>query len=460
MIYLSVLEDDLAVGDDDSGHAEDGHALEYVEVVGLMVVGDADGAAGLGVPDDDVGVGALGDAALARIDVERLGGVGAGHGHEAARVHLARAYALLPHDAHALFDAVDAVGDLGEVVFAEGFLVRVEDAVVGAGELEVAVGEQVHEEAGRRGVVAQRRRHHVAGTVAPALVEVVGAVGAEAGGDRLADHHTAASARVRDDGGARLAHHVNDVDRAVDLLGDGDGAHGRLGLELLGPREQVALGTGDAERLDLLLALVDEVAVLGVDERNGAELLAALEQLDEVLVLDHERVLVGHEALERVDALLLGQHIHLLGHLVVVVVDARVEGVVAAGLLLRARLVQIVGLDERHVAILQHEVHDRGGAASESSARARVEVVGGARAHEVELKVRVRVDAARYDELALGVDDLRAARHGQILANLAYHAVLHEHVGQERLVMVDNAAAFDQQSVLRTLHTQTHTQTC
>ena len=43
----------------------------------------------------------------------------------------------LPDDGHAVLQAVDAVRDLGEIVFAQSFLNAVECAVVSAGALKV-----------------------------------------------------------------------------------------------------------------------------------------------------------------------------------------------------------------------------------------------------------------------------------------------------------------------------------
>lgn len=42
------------------------------------------------VPEDQVRIRTHGDAALARVQVENLGGVGAGHGHKLVFVHLTR----------------------------------------------------------------------------------------------------------------------------------------------------------------------------------------------------------------------------------------------------------------------------------------------------------------------------------------------------------------------------------
>ena len=65
------------------------HAFEDVEVDVLVMRLGRDGTRGRRVPDDHVGVGADGDAALARVNVENLGRIRAGHRYELTRVQLA-----------------------------------------------------------------------------------------------------------------------------------------------------------------------------------------------------------------------------------------------------------------------------------------------------------------------------------------------------------------------------------
>ena len=77
---------------------------------------------------------------LLGIDVEYFGGSGAGNGHEAAWVHLARGDTLLPDDGHAVLHAVDAVRDLGEVALPHCLLLGGEGAVVRARALQVVTG--------------------------------------------------------------------------------------------------------------------------------------------------------------------------------------------------------------------------------------------------------------------------------------------------------------------------------
>src|SRR3989338_10172869 len=122
---LAFVPADAATGDGGVGDSLDLHALEDVKVAGVVVGLGGDDSGGAGVPDDDVGVGADGDEALARIAVEELGYVGGGDGDELRRGEDARGHALVPHHGHAVLDAVDAVGNAAEVVLPQRLLVGV-----------------------------------------------------------------------------------------------------------------------------------------------------------------------------------------------------------------------------------------------------------------------------------------------------------------------------------------------
>ena len=109
--------------------------LEDVKVDGVMMRLGRDDS-GLGrVPDNHISIGAGRDAALPRVDVEDPGGGGRGGAHEPLWGHDAGVDTALPNDRHPVLDPVDAVGDLGEVIDAHGFLFRGEGAVVSAGAL-------------------------------------------------------------------------------------------------------------------------------------------------------------------------------------------------------------------------------------------------------------------------------------------------------------------------------------
>ena len=151
-------------------------------------------------------------------------------------------------------------------------------------------------------LVAERRRHDAARRVLPVLVEVLALVEHEMLDQRLAvDALAERRARARsphapDAGG------VDDVERHARLVGEHDGAVGRLALDLRRPRQAWPSGPVMPLAMIVLLQRGDEVAVLGVDERQRAELGAAQERGEHLLVVDHQRALVGHEVLEGRDA--------------------------------------------------------------------------------------------------------------------------------------------------------------
>ena len=335
------------------GHADAPHALEDVEVNGLAMRLDGDEALCERVPHDQVGVAALGYVSLARIHVEHPGRIGARRGHKLRGAHLARGDAAIPRHSESLLEAVHAARYERPIVLAKRFLIRIERAMVAAHRVEVAVGERVGERAARRRLVAQRRRAHVAGRVTPTRVIIVGAVGAQASGERLGEHdRAAAAASVGYLPCGESTRHAAHVERAVELMGRVNGAAHRLELGRLGPRQQMSLGTGDAERLHALGRLLDERPVLGMHERQCAELLAALEESDELRVTR-----LVHVQLERVDAVLVGQHAHVDGRALIKVPHTHVKGVVATRLRLGARLARLVCVQQAHLGvILQHKV--------------------------------------------------------------------------------------------------------
>ena len=121
-----------------AGHAAHGLAFEDVEV-DLLVMGlGRDGPCALRVPQDQVGIGADLQRALARVEVEDLRGVGAGQRDEVIDRQLAAAHPFVPEHRHAVLDAGGAVGDLAEIIAPGGFLFGAEAAVVGGGGVQVA----------------------------------------------------------------------------------------------------------------------------------------------------------------------------------------------------------------------------------------------------------------------------------------------------------------------------------
>ena len=150
----------------------------------------------LRVPDDDVGVGAGQDRALARIEVEDARDVGRGDGDEFVRRQAAGADAVGPQHRHAVFEAAGAVRDLGEVGEAEFLLFGRERAMVGRDHLQRA-GAQAVPEIVLVLLVAERRAHHAPRRVLPVLVVIFALVEHEMLDQRLAvDAHAVRRARA------------------------------------------------------------------------------------------------------------------------------------------------------------------------------------------------------------------------------------------------------------------------
>ena len=84
----------------------------------------------------------------------------------------------------------------------------------------------------------------------------------------------------------------------------------------------------------------------------------------------------------------------------------QMEAVVDRGLAFGLLVPDVDRLDQRLAVILHGEVDDRRRSAVRRGDRAGVEVIGRGRAAERQFHVRVRVDAAGDDQLALGVDDV------------------------------------------------------
>ena len=288
--------------------------------------------------------------------------------------------------------------------------------------------------------VAEGRAHHAAGGIVPVLVLVFAVVEHEVLHQRLAEDALARLLGAADGIMRLLAGDMHDVERAARHVGDHDGAVGGFALHFRRARVGMALGAGDAAGQEIGLHARHHVAVLGMDQRQGAELGAALEGVVELIVIDHERALVGHEMLEGVDAVGLDHGLHLVVDLRAPLGDGHVEGIVRCRLL---GLVApgLVGLEHGFAGCGNAEVDDHGGAAGEARLGAPFEIVGRDGAHEHELHVGVRIDAARHDIAAAGVDDLLAR---QALADGDDPAAVDQDIGALRMIVIDDGAAADE----------------
>ena len=140
---LAIAGLDFAAHGYDAGAAFDGQAFEAVVVVIGVLSFDADRAAIRRIINYEVGVATDRDGALARVEAEEFCSAGAGAIDEAFEIDAVALHAVGVEEIDAILDARDAVGNGGEVVFAEEFLLEIEGAVIGAN--------GVHSTEGKRG---------------------------------------------------------------------------------------------------------------------------------------------------------------------------------------------------------------------------------------------------------------------------------------------------------------------
>ena len=124
------------------------------------------------------------------------------------------------------------------------------------------------------------------------------------------------------------------------------------------------------------------------------------------------------------------------------------QAVVDARLALRLALPRLDGLGQRAVEVLEREVDEHRRAAGERGRGAGVPVVGGDRAAERHVHVRVPVDEARHQLRAGDVDDLGAVAR-QVDADRRDRLVLDGHVGAEEPSAVTTVPPASTMSLMR-----------
>ena len=432
----------VAAADGVARNALDGAAFEDVEVDVLVVGLGRDGAFGVGVPDHDVGVAADPDRALARVQIEDLGGIGGGQADEVLGGEAPGVDAFVPQHRHAVLDPGGAVGNLREVVLAHLLLLGAEAAVIGGGGLQVS-GLDAAPQCLTVLQRAERRAHHVAGREFPALVLIDLFIDQQMACQHLAVDRLTVLAGVADLLQRIGGGDVDQIHRRAQGAGDADGAAGSFALDLRRTRQRMRLRAGDAVGQQLLLQVVDQLAVLGMHGGNRAQFQTAREARDEGVVRRHDGVLVGHEVLEAVDAVIGDQRRHVLADALVPPGDGDVEAVVAARLL-GPFAPGVIGLHQRLLGRGDHEIDDHGGAAGQRRGGAGLEVLAGHGAHEGQLHVGVRVDAAGHHQTAAGVDHFAVVRYVQVGADGGDGLAVTQHIGGVALFVGLDAAALDQ----------------
>jgi hypothetical protein len=174
-----------------------------------------------------------------------------------------------------------------------------------------------------------------------------------------------------------------------------------------------------------------------MDERQRAQIGAALERREHLVVIDHQRALIGHEVLERGDAAIddIG---HLVEHLLAPPGDRHVEGIVAIRLRsccptsgwLRAA----TGWDWAGRNRPPWWSHRREPRACRSRNHRRIG------AHERHFEMGVRIDAARHDVAAGGVERLVAR---QVRPDLDDPPAIDQHIAFVCAVGSDDRSVLD-----------------
>jgi len=151
------------------------------------------------------------------------------------------------------------------------------------------------------------------------------------------------------------------------------------------------LRSGDAQRQDFALQLIDELAIFRVNRDDRAEFARAAKAVINGFIRRHDGVLVRHEMLETVDAFLLNQRFHVGADAVVPPGHRDMETIVARRLFRPAAPIAI-SVHQTLLRIRDDKIDDHCRAASESRRRPGIEILRGDRAHERKLHVRMRIN--------------------------------------------------------------------
>ncbi len=290
---------------------------------------------------------------------------------------------------------------------------------------------------------AEGRAHHVGGGRRPIGMAIDAVVDQQVTGEHFAEHALALAAGARDRLQRLAAGIVHDVERHAEHLGDADRAVGRFPLDLRRARQRMRLGAREAGLQKLLLEVGDQFAVLGMHGAQRAQLARPREAVHQHRIVGHDRALVGHEMLEAVDAVVARQRAHVAMHAVVPPRHRDVERIVA-GRLGRPAAPFGVGVEQRFPRRRDDEIDDRRRAAGEAGRGTGVEIVGRDGAHEGQLHMRVRIDAAGHDQAVAGIDDCGAGRRLEAGADRPDRALGAQHVAAEAALGGDHRSAPDQ----------------
>ncbi len=311
-----------------------------------------------------------------------------------------------------MLDAGAAVGNFGEVVFAELFLLlEAEGAVVGGDDLQRVFGEALPEFF-LVPFFAERRRENVFGALEAGHIHVfereiqILRTGLGVRGETAVTGFADFFERV-------VAGEMNDVDGRAGHFRESNGAGSGFRFGGSRARERVILGRAFSFGERLLDDDVDGAAVFRMHADEAVVLGRLAHGLEDRSVIEHENAGIGHEELEAGNAF-TDELAHLLELRGAEIGDDAVEGVVRNGLVVGFLHPGVEGLAERLPFVLNGEVDERGGAAEGCGDGAGLEVVRAGGAAEGHVEMRVDVDAAGDQQHARGIEDAPGVFRGEL----------------------------------------------
>jgi len=180
------------------------------------------------------------------------------------------------------------------------------------------------------------------------------------------------------------------------------------------------------------------IAVLGMHHRDAAQIADPAEGREQLVVIHHQRALVGHEMLEAGDAP-VHDRLHLIENLLP---PPRHRHVIAVIAMRAARLVvpHLQRIQQALTRRRQGEIHHHRRPARQRGPRPALEIIGGIGAHEGHLQMRMRVDPARHDQTAAGIQNRIT---DQPLTDGRDPAPLDQHIRRIAQIRRDDRAASD-----------------
>ena len=366
-----------------------------------MLGGHRKGMRARGVPDDQVGIGAHGQRALARVKPEQFGRRLAHHLHQPRQANLAAIHAGVVHHREHGLDLRRTIRGLEEVVGRFLGLRR----VITANRHQCTIGQALPQRlvvgwgAQRRSDFGQRP-HPGGGLLSQSQILGAGlAVDLPATGLRPAQRLQARGRTV-----------VRHVQRTTHHLRQRHGPVQRLGLQEIRPHSGERLDRGAPLAQEFILQVIGRQAILGVDRYQPALAGHHVHQGRQPVVVGHPLQLgVGHEDLERGDAQFKGcRHV---GQLIFHIEQPAVQTKIQYGM--RQSIVPelLQGLDQFHsrlgISVMDHSRHATMGRRHRYAAQVvQVDRMG------------VNVYHARQHELAGRVDHPPGAPQVQIRCDL------------------------------------------